>query len=74
MIDVKGRPRRSYRIELTPQVGYLRIRLDDDDDPEYWQEITIPERELLRLLAGVHGLTHGWKGGETIDTMGQDSR
>jgi hypothetical protein len=41
--------------------GGLLIRLDDDDDPEYWEEIRVTEIELLRLLAKVHRATHGNK-------------
>lgn len=58
-MDVKGRPRRSYVIKLIPGDGCLLIRLDDDDDDAFWQEIRITETELLRLTAAVHRKTHG---------------
>ena len=58
MIDVKGRPRRSYTIKIIPGEGCLLLRLDDDDDDQFWQEIRIPESELLRLVALVHRRTH----------------
>jgi hypothetical protein len=58
VIDVKGRPRRSWVLKLIPGEGGLLLRLDDDDDPEYWEEIRIPETDLLRLLARVHFLSH----------------
>ena len=58
MIDIKGRPRRSYVVKLIPGEGCLLIRLDDDDDDKFWQEMRIPETELLRMVAHVHRLTH----------------
>lgn len=56
--DVRGRPRRSWELKLIPGEGGLLLRLDDADDAEYWEEIRIPETELLRLLARVHYLSH----------------
>ena len=52
-----GRPRRRYEVSLQPMEGYLVIRVDDRDDPEFWQSIEINEAELLAMVWQIHEKT-----------------
>jgi hypothetical protein len=53
MISVAGRGLASGRISIVPIDGAAVIRVDDDGHPEFWLEISIPLRELLRIAAAV---------------------
>lgn len=66
MVTAAGRPRRSYRIEITPTKDGVRIRLDDDNDDEFWQELVIPAHELCRWWNLVDQLRKCPPGFETL--------
>lgn len=68
-IIVKGRPRRQWIVRPTALKGFLSIRIDDADDEEFWEEILIPETDLLALLAKVHRVTHAPDTVEELDGL-----
>lgn len=68
MYYVRGRGLGHGRVALTPCVGNLLIRVDDDDNAEFWVEVRLRETELLRMLALVHAKTHNTGPQENGDT------
>lgn len=50
MIRIAGRPRRKWTCEAHGSEGGIRIRLDDDDDAEFWEEIILDRAEVNRLV------------------------
>lgn len=59
MIRANGRLLKVARCTPLPRVGQLDISIEDDANPEFWLTISIPETDLLALLASVHRQTHG---------------
>ena len=49
VIKIAGRPKRTFRAVLRWDEGALTIRLDDDADPEFWQEIVIDRDEFAEM-------------------------
>jgi len=58
-IPCAGRGLRKPVVQLQPGHRGLVIRVDDDDNPEFWLELCISETRLLRALAAVHRARHG---------------
>lgn len=51
-----GRPREALRFEFVPTVSGLVVRIDNEDDPPFWCEITLSLVELLRTCSQIKTL------------------
>ncbi len=56
IISYAGRPHRVCRVSIVPDVFGVVLRLDDDDCPEWWQELRIPAGEIERWATLVQEL------------------
>lgn len=57
-VPCAGRMLRKPVVKLNPCDRGLVVRVDDEDNPEFWLELCISETRLLRALAAVHRLVH----------------
>lgn len=53
MLKIAGRPRRLWSRSLRVVGDTLVLRLDDDNDAEYWEEIVFDRDELRQHVAAL---------------------
>jgi hypothetical protein len=53
VIGIKGRGWRGGQVKLTPSGEGLRIRVDDDWDPELWFEVIMPAGTMVNLANAI---------------------